>query len=57
MHLWNDNPTLTTVAEDAAAIAPVLPVVAQQTWESPPLVARYADFAALVARVSRPSSA
>ncbi len=45
------------VDEDAAAIAPVLPVVAQQTWESPPLVERYADFAALVARVSRPSSA
>jgi len=51
LHLWNDNPTLTTVDEDTATIAPGLRVIAQKTWESPLLVAAYADFTAIADRL------
>ncbi len=51
LHLWNDNPTLTTEAEDAVTIGPPLRVLAQATWESPKLVASYAAFVPVAARL------
>ncbi len=51
LHLWNDNPTFATEAQDTVAIAPGLRVIAQKTWESPLLVPGYADFVALGGRV------
>jgi hexosaminidase len=51
LHLWNDNPTLTTETADAVTIAPALRALAQATWESPKLVASYASFLPIAARL------
>lgn len=51
VHLWNDNPTLTTEKQDSTSIAPVLRIVAQKTWDSPPLTSAYADFTPIADRL------
>ncbi|MGA8256716.1 MAG: family 20 glycosylhydrolase [Nocardioides sp.] len=54
LHLWNDVPYLATAAEEAAAIAPRLRIMAEQTW-SPPRTARtYATFSRRIAAVGDP---
>lgn len=51
---WNDDPARSTTAEIAAAIHPHLRVMAQKTWQSPPLFSAYADFQRVMRRVGRP---
>jgi hexosaminidase len=51
LHVWNDDPTAESEAQIAAGIAPRLRVVAQKTWNSPPLVRSYSDFVRLSRRV------
>lgn len=51
LHLWNDDPTLATPAEEAAGILPRLRIMAQQTWESSPLVPTYDEFERVINRV------
>jgi hexosaminidase len=52
VHLWNDNPTLTTEAEDISAIREPLRIVAQKTWGSPRLSEAYADFVPVMERIA-----
>ncbi len=57
LHLWNDDPTLATPAEEADALAPRLRIMAQKTWETPRLVESYAEFGRLVEEVGGPPPA
>ncbi|MFF5078445.1 family 20 glycosylhydrolase [Actinoplanes sp. NPDC000266] len=50
VHFWS-NPAVWTQDEVAASIYPRLRVMAQKTWESPPLTTTYADFEPIVAAV------
>jgi hexosaminidase len=52
VHLWNDNPTLTTEAQDIGAIREPLRVIAQKTWGSPRLTDTYADFMPVMDRIA-----
>jgi hexosaminidase len=51
LHLWNDNPTFATEAQDAVTIAPGLRMLAQKTWQSRPLVPGYAEFVPIGTRL------
>jgi hexosaminidase len=44
LNVWNDEPERETEQEIERGIAPRLRVIAQKTWNSPMLVARYDDF-------------
>ena len=44
LHVWNDDPKGETEDEIARGIAPRLAVIAQKTWNSPPVVPAYDDF-------------
>ncbi len=54
LHVWNDDPSALTEDEIAAAIFPRLRVIAQKTWESPPLTPSYAAFQAVIDAVGAP---
>jgi hexosaminidase len=53
LNLWNDDPSAATEEELARAIFPRLRVIAQKTWESPPLVASYDEFLRIIDDVGR----
>ncbi|MBN1530722.1 MAG: family 20 glycosylhydrolase [Thermoleophilaceae bacterium] len=44
LHVWNDDPDGESDARTARGIAPRLRVLAQKTWDSPPVARRYAGF-------------
>ncbi|MFJ3798990.1 family 20 glycosylhydrolase [Streptomyces sp. NPDC090088] len=58
VHFWNDGAASSTWTEEktAESLFPRLRVMAQQTWESAPLVSTYAEFEPIVQRLgSAPS--
>lgn len=54
LHVWNDIPGSETEAQIAVGIRPRLRVLAQKTWESPPLVDSYDDFLKVIDTVGDP---
>ncbi|MGH3517603.1 MAG: family 20 glycosylhydrolase [Haloechinothrix sp.] len=54
LHVWNDDPDAETEAEIAVGIFDRLRVMAQKTWESPPVAATWADFRQVIATVGAP---
>jgi hexosaminidase len=52
--VWNDDPTVATEQETAAAVAPRLRSMAQKTWGTPEVVGTYAEFVRLVADTGGP---
>jgi hexosaminidase len=44
LHEWNDNPNVESEAQIADGIAPRLRVLAQKTWDTPPLAPSYDSF-------------
>ncbi|MFD5128918.1 hypothetical protein [Streptomyces olindensis] len=58
VHFWNDGSSSSTWTEEqtTASLFPRLRVMAQQTWESAPLVSTYAEFEPIVPQLgSAPS--
>jgi hexosaminidase len=48
LNVWNDDPNYATQDQIATAIAPRLRLIAQKTWDSPPLTSSYASFEKIV---------
>jgi hexosaminidase len=55
LHVWNDVPFGETVDEIARGIAPLLRVLAQKTWDTPPPARSYAGFLRLWRAVTPPT--
>lgn len=54
VHLWNDIPDALPEAELWSRLHPLMAVMAQQTWASPPLVATYAEFSRIISALTDP---